>query len=478
MELLQQLPPLAVFKHFVDINQIPRPSSGEKAVSDFILNFATGLGLKVHQDSMHNLIIYKPGTAGKENNPPVILQAHLDMVWEKNADTQFDFDKQGIDMYVDGDLIRARGTTLGADNGLGTAMTMALLEATDIPHPPLEVLLTTEEETGMGGAMALDTSLLAGRKMINLDNSEESKIIMGCAAGAGISYRIPSKLQASPPSAAAVEITISGLMGGHSGGDIEKERANAIVLLAQTLSAVNDTIPIYLSAIKGGMKVNAIPREAVATIVTNSLDKTLAKLEELQQNIITKYRASDKDIKISHKLIDLPTTVLANTHGVLASICLMPAGPLSFSKEIEGLVTASNNPGVIKTTHDAVIITAMARGAAAFYNKETELKIAQLAKLTGAEVQFDDRSPAWPYNPDSELLKIAEKLYTPIFGQAPNVTAIHAGLECGLFAEKIPGLDIIAIGPENKDLHTPDERLSIASTEKMWQFLKDLLQAI
>jgi len=479
--ILTNYEPQAVLKHFEAISQIPRGSGNEKAVSDFIAKFATDLGCKTIQDNLHNLIIYKPATAGYENKPAVILQAHLDMVCEKNADTVHDFLTDPIKLYVDGDFIKAHGTTLGADNGLGVAMCMAVLADKNLQHPPLEIVLTVEEETGMAGAQNVDAKLLSGTRMLNLDNSRGLEIIMGCAAGTTVEYILPTDWEAVSPDTAAYTITVKGLTGGHSGGDIHKERGNAIRILGQTLALLQQQIDMKIAGISGGMKLNAIPREAqaIVTIPKSEADKAASILEKCRTDFAIQYRVVDSGLEISCVPSAADKVLTANcSKNLIASLILMPNGVQCMSTEVEGLVNASCNLGVVEMLSDGVKISAMPRGAARFYNDQTEQKITALAELTGAQVTFMQRSPAWPYNPSSELLKIAQACYTPVFGHEAEITAIHAGLECGLFDEKLPGLDIISFGPTNIDLHTPDERLSISSTINSWAFLQALLKAL
>jgi len=484
--ILSNYEPRAVFAHFEAINQIPRGSGNEKAVSDYIKNFAENLGCKAVQDQWHNLVLYKPATSGYENQPPIVLQAHLDMVCEKNADTVHDFATDPIDMYVDGDYIKARGTTLGADNGLAVAMCMALLEATDIQHPPLEIVLTSEEETGMAGARNLDPALVTGRRMINLDSTKDWEFIMGCAAGTTVEYLLPVEYENTPAGYIGYKITVDGLTGGHSGDDINKERGNANRIIGHILAAiVQENANVCISDISGGMKINAIPREAVATIMFEKKDagRIDQVLDVCRANFATQYRATESTLKITHEPASADRVMTATSvDKLVSSLLLMPSGVLCESKELAGLVNASCNLGVIETvclegdvSRGHVKFSVMPRGAARFYNEQTERQISQLATLTGATVTFMQRSPAWPYNPDSTLLKTALRCYTPVFGQDAKVTAIHAGLECGLFSEKLPGLDIIAFGATNIDLHTPDERLSISSTAKVWEFVVELL---
>lgn len=481
---MKNLEPKNVFAHFLKISEIPRGSGNEKAVSDFIAAFARECGADVSQDAWDNLIIKKAASAGFESRAPVILQAHMDMVCEKNAGTTHDFTRDALDLYVDGDFLRARGTTLGADNGIGVAFCMAFLDG-DYAHPPLEILLTTDEETGMSGAENLDISGLCGTRMINLDSSDETTFTMGCAAGTNTDFLIPAEWTASADFAAC-EIRVTGLKGGHSGGDIEKERGNALRILGLSLSALSDAAEIHIAEISGGMKVNAIPREAAATVVFPRADesKICAALEVCKKNFAEQFRASDAGLKIERAEKNAPQRVLTRdcTQKVIAALLLIPNGALSMSLEIAGLPVASNNIGVAETTEAHVKLSAMPRGAARFYTEQIEAQINALAVRLSAKVIFNQRSPAWPYNPESALLNAAQEVYRKIFGKAAAATAVHGGLECGIFSEKFAArgtqLDIISFGPNAHDYHTPDEHLSISSTARVWGFLVELLSKI
>jgi len=479
--VLANYKPQEVLKHFEAISQIPRGSGNEKAVSDYIAKFARDLGHETVQDNLYNLIIYKPGVGSGASSPPIILQAHLDIVCEKNADTEHNFLTDPLNLYVDGDFIKARGTTLGADNGLGVAMCMAMLEDKELPHPPLEIVLTVEEESGMAGASNLDTSLLKSKRMINLDNGDDTAFVMGSAAGTTAELVLPAKWEAVCAGTEVLTVTVKGLMGGHSGGDIEKERGNANRIIGAMLAALDNDVTVRVANISGGMKVNALPREGTVTIAIREADKdkVIAILEKCRKDFAVQYRASDSGIDISWTADKADKTLSAEiTSNLIAALTLIPNGVQHLSMEIEGLTNASCNLGVVETLEDGIKLSLMPRGASRFYNERTESQIAYLAKLTGGVATFMQRSPAWPFNPDSELLKTAVECYKPVFGRDVVITATHGGLECGILAEKIEGLDIIAIGPTNIDLHTPDERLSISSTEKTWEFFKFYLAAL
>ncbi|MCL2386517.1 MAG: aminoacyl-histidine dipeptidase [Defluviitaleaceae bacterium] len=482
--MIKNLEPKSVFKHFEAISKIPRGSGDEKAVSDFIVQFAKKLNLPFEQDDWNNLIIAKPASAGYESHAPVILQAHLDMVCEKNSDTQHDFSTDPLDLYVEDDFVKACGTTLGADNGIGVAMCMALLEEKGGKHPPLEIVLTTDEETGMGGAENLNTGLLMGKRLINLDSSDDTTFIMGCAAGVTTEFTIPAQWVNSTTDSTICEITVKGLKGGHSGVDIEKERGNAIRILAHLLDALDKQIGVRLAKISGGMKVNAIPREATATVIfptTATLsEKAAAALESCKKDLAEYYRASDADMKINWAFStgQIPYMVTDTTQKVIASLLLIPTGVTAMSREIDGLVNASNNIGVVETNEEAVKISTMPRGMADYFVRAMETQISTLAGLIDANVNFIQRSPSWPYNPHSALLKTAQEVYPNVFEKEAEVTAVHAGLECGLFSSKIRGLDMISFGPNLYDYHTPDEKASISSIGKAWEFLLALLEVL
>lgn len=470
--------PANVLNIFADISKIPRGSGHEKAVSDYVAAFARERGAEVVQDAWNNLIIFKPASPGFSDKP-LILQAHLDMVCEKNADIKHDFTRNPLDLYIDGDFIKARGTTLGADNGVGVAMCLALLEL-NTEHPPLEIVLTTHEETGMDGAENLDTSLLKGKRMLNLDSSDETTFTMGCAAGTTAEFMIPAEWE-SCENSAVCEISVKGLKGGHSGGDIHKERGNALRILAFLLNALGSDI--CLTEILGGMKVNAIPREASASIVFSNTDaaKINAALEACFENFSKQYRATDPGLQIDWAFSEKSEMKFLTrdcTKKVISSLLLIPTGAMSRSLEIEGLVNASCNIGVAESTEQHVKISAMPRGVASYYTHQLEVQISALADLMGAEVIFLQRSPEWQYNPDSALLKTSLDIYKTVFKRETAATAVHGGLECGIFSAKIPGIDIISFGPNAYDYHTPDEKLSISSTKRVWEFLVELLRSL
>jgi len=470
--ILSNYEPKRVLYHFEAISQIPRGSGNEKAVSDYIAGFAKEHGLKYAQDKLHNIIIFKPGTKGRENAQPIILQGHLDMVCEKNADTVHDFLKDPIRLSVDGDYIRAKGTTLGADNGIAVALCMALLEATDLEHPPLEVVLTSDEEAGMSGAMGLDFSLLKGRRMVNLDSGRSGTFVAGSAAGTTAEYVLPAVWEEAGDE--GYTITVKGLHGGHSGGDIKLERGNAIRILGVILNELTKAADLRVADAGGGMKVNAIPREAWATIVVapGNTDKLQKVVDKCKTMLAGFFRVADPGLEVALTPAKPVSKALSAgcTKNFIASLLLLPNGVMCMSRDIEGLVAASCNVGVLEIS-DIIKISCMPRGASAEFTEQVEDKIAALAGITGAEAIFIQRSPAWAFNPNSDILKKFAACYKKMHGEEPVVAAMHGGLECGIFSENLPGLDIVSFGPNMHDLHTPEERLSISSTEQTWKFL-------
>jgi dipeptidase D len=476
---LSHLQPVSFFKHFEAISQIPRGSGNEAAVSDFVAEFARGLGHRVVQDELKNVIIFKPASPGHENKPAVILQGHLDMVCEKNEGTVHDFTKDPLDLYIDGDFVRARGTTLGADNGTAVAYCMAILEDKKLKHPPLEMILTVEEETGMAGAEALDASLFSATRMINLDSSEEDIITIGCAAGVTVEYDLPLTWEAAKGTT-AMRIGVGGLHGGHSGGDINKGRGNALVILGCVLAALEKECEIRIASAQGGMKLNAIPREASAVITfpEANLQKVNACISECHRAFGKMYSTVEPTLAVSGEAVNPPKRVMSSDCGdkLIASLLLLPHGVAAMCQDMPDVVAASCNLGVLEMGEDSLKIQCFPRGVTADYLKNSEEQIRTLAKRTGADARFIQRSPAWAYDPSSALLKAAAALFEKQHNKKPIVTAVHAGLECGILAEKIPGLDIIAMGPTVHDLHTPDERMSISSVGRVWRFLLDLLE--
>lgn len=481
--ILNNLEPRSVFGYFEEITQIPRGSGNERAISNYLVEFARKNNLEVIQDDAMNVIIKKPGTSGYEKAPAVIIQGHMDMVNEKNKGTEHDFDKDPLKLRVVDDMLYATDTTLGADNGIAIAYSMALLASKDIPHPPLEILVTTEEETGMGGAMALDTSKLNGRMLINIDSEEEGKLLVSCSGGIRINHRLPVQWEVSASEMAPYLLSVRGLKGGHSGIEIHKGRGNSNKILGRILQDISDEIKLSIGNISGGAKTNAIPREADALVLINPLD--ISKLEEIiaQWNRVLKneFRTSDPDVNIilgksnekTEKVFSKETMEKA-----IALLMLIPNGVQSMSMDIPGLVESSINLGVVVTDESAVEFQSSIRSSVKSLKYSIMNQAKMAAKVLGAEFDAYSDYPEWQYNPDSKLRALFERVYKEQFGREAEITAIHAGVECGLFGEKMEGLDMISIGPNLYDVHTPDEHISISSTKRTWDYLLYVLKEI
>lgn len=484
MNVIGHLQPSNVFQNFETICGIPHGSWDEKALSDAIFQWAQDLGLEAQQDDLHNLIIKKSASPGYENSPPVILQAHIDMVCEKNSHIDFDFKTQGINLLIEGDFITANGTTLGADNGIGAAMIMAILADSTLKHPPIEAVLTTVEEAGMDGAKALDINVLEGRLMINLDNSEEGVFCVGCAGGAKVTITLPiKKTKTKSGNTTSVTLFVSGLKGGHSGADIALERGNSNRILGRVLHSLK--APFQIAEIGGGSKDNAIPREAWAKLVISRscLDLLQLELEYIEAVYKAELATSDPDVSIkaiNAVQIEEGVTVLADEtkNAVIDLLLLIPFGPAHFSMDLAGLVETSSNLGVVTMKEGSIVITCSVRSSVESRKNALCERVARLGQLLGATTSISDGYPGWAYNPISPLRDMAVKLWEDKFGEEPVVQAIHAGLECGIFGSRISGLDMISFGPDIFDLHTPDEKVSISSVAKNYDFLVELLEKL
>ena len=476
---LAGLEPAAVFEYFEQICAIPHGSGNTKAISDYLVAFAKEHGLEYRQDGLNNVILLQEGTCGLEDRGPVILQGHMDMVCEKDADCPINMDTDGLDVTHDGEYVFARGTTLGGDDGIAVAFALALLADKSIAHPPLEVVITVDEETGMEGATGIDLSELKGRTLINIDSEEEGIFTVSCAGGARGTITLPVTRRAvyGP----CVRLTVEGLQGGHSGVEIHKNRANANKVMGEFLSRVQQLMPLCLTKLSGGSKDNAIPRSCTVTLVAmgSHIDRINAVAEALEKEIREKY--DEPEVRIYGDDVDafggnaLPTDVTAK---VIALLCAAPNGVQAWSKDIEGLVQTSLNLGVAQLEKDELRLTFAVRSSV---NQEKRELLDQLAKLA----QFNEGSysemgdyPAWEYRKESDLRDTMVEVYREMFAKEPQVVAIHAGLECGILSDKLPGLDCVSIGPEMHDIHTSRERLGIASTKRTWEFLLEVLKRL
>ena len=480
--VLGHLEPSKLFTYFEELTRIPRGSGNEKEVSDYLVKFAKDRNLEVYQDNALNVLIKKPGTQGYENSPAVIIQGHMDMVNEKNKDTVHDFDKDPLKLRVVDDYIYASGTTLGADNGIAVAMGMALLDSNDIPHPPIEVLVTSEEETGMGGAMNLDTSHIDGSLLINIDSEEEGTLLVSCAGGVRVRHVLPLEWTSNENSA-SYEIQIRGLKGGHSGMEIIKGRGNSNKIMGRLLFELSKTLNFNLAEVSGGSKMNAIPREADALIsITNTELSTLEKfIKEFEATLKAELRAVDPDISISLVKVEknLESVLTPDClQKVISSLVLMPNGIQTMSADIEGLVESSTNVGVVTFTKETLTCESAVRSSVKSLKYYILNQMKTLASTVGGNLEYDSDYPEWEYNPTSTLRDTFKAVYQKLYNKEVHISAIHAGLECGLLKEKLPNLDMISLGPNLYDVHTPDEHLSISSTQRIWEYLKEVLKEL
>ena len=462
-----------VLNFFEDISQIPRGPGNEKECSDYLVDFAKKRNLWVHQDKAFNVIIKKDGTNSLKEAPPVILQAHIDMVCEKNKDSLHDFTKDPLSLEVEGDFIMAKGTTLGADNGLGMGMIMALLDSGDITHPPIEALFTTEEEVGLIGAAKVDFSLLEGKRLINLDSSEEGIFTIGCAGGVKLVINVPIYREETPEDCSAYLLQVKGLQGGHSGMDIDKGRGNANRILARVLYRLSHEYDVYFQHIGGGLQDNAIPREAEAVFVTRD-KKTLGDITAIKRTLEQEYKQTDSGFALQVQSVDVPEEVLTkdSANNVILSVLTLPEGVLY----APGPVETSCNIGVVKTEDTVVKITCSVRAVKSSKKNYVMDQIKAVAEFAGAIVQTSGDYPGWESNLNSPLLDIFADVYKEIAGEAPVVTSVHAGLECGVFSKRNPELDMISIGPDIIEQHSPGEKASISSLARTWEFLKEVLK--
>ena len=482
MKILQNLEPKAVFQYFEEISNIPRGSGNEKGISDYLLNFGKDLGLEAIQDEALNVIIKKPGTPGYENAPTVIIQGHMDMVCEKNNGVEHDFEKDPLKLRIVDDYIYATDTTLGADNGIAVAYAMAILASNDIPHPPIEVLLTTDEETGMSGAMAIKKENLQGKILINLDNEEEGYLLVSCAGGVRSTATLKVDEQ-EIGSKKLIKINISGLKGGHSGMDIIKERGNSNKILGRVLKGLLREVKFNLVSLNGGSKNNAIPREAEAIIAVNPNDENTA-IEVINNwnNIIeNELRAQDPGLKIEASITDIKTCkefTDESTKKVVDLLYIYPNGINTKSTEIEGLVESSTNLGVLTTKDGVVEFDSAIRSSIPSLKEEIVLRSKTIVELLGGKFETTSDYPGWEYDPNSKVRDICQKVHKDMYGKEAKIVAIHAGVECGLFNEKLGNLDMISFGPNLYDVHTPDEHMSISSVKNCYEYLLGILKEI
>ena len=472
MNPLQNTEPKEVFKWFYEISQVPRGSGNERAISDFLVKFAKDRNLEVHQDKAMNVIIKKPGTAGYEKSPTVIIQGHMDMVCEKEASSNHDFLKDPIKFVVKGEMLYADKTTLGGDDGIAVAYALTVLDSKDIPHPPLEVLITTEEETGMGGAMALTDEHLQGTRLLNIDSEEEGVFLVSCAGGANIHVLFDIKKEAAKGK--FLKITVGGLLGGHSGIEINKQRANSIKLLGRILYNIKQNEKINIVEISGGSKHNAIAKDAYAVIAAENTEAVLKIVEKMTADFKGEYRAVDKLLTVTSNETQNSSGQMFTKELTLNLIDFMasiPNGVQYMSMEIPGLVQTSLNNGVLEELDGKIKFTTSVRSSVKSALDEIVDVLRIQAERCGAEFKKASEYPAWEYSPDSPVRDAAVNVYKKLNNKEPLITAIHAGLECGLLKKTLPKVDAISFGPNLYDVHTPNEHMEIASVERVWKFL-------
>ena len=477
MRALENCEPKRVFYYFEELCKIPHGSGNTKQISDYLVSFAKEHGLEYVQDEMNNVVIYKPATKGYEDAPAVILQGHMDMVCEKRPDVEHDFTKDPLNISVQDGYVTANGTTLGGDDGIAVAYGLALLESEDIAHPALEVLITVDEEIGLLGAEGIDCSVLKGKRLINLDSEAEGSLWISCAGGLSGISTIPVQRVEAEGQKAAVKIT--GLMGGHSGAEIDKKRANANVLMGRFLYSLQKETAYEIISLAGGQKDNALTREADAELLVEDINAVKACAEKLQKGFREEYAGTDE--KITVEITDLGAASAKVLHPtsrekVLFFLMEVPFGIQKMSGTIDGLVETSTNIGIVKLGEDEFLGSSSVRSSVEAAGAALSDKICYLTEFLGGEYTVQGAYPAWEYRKDSPLRDRMVEVYEEMYGEKPNVVAIHAGLECGLFYKKIEGLDCVSLGPNMKDIHTSEEMLDIASTERVWKYLVKVLE--
>ncbi len=483
MNPFKDLKPELIWKFFHEITQVPRPSKKEAKIIAYLIDFAKNHNLEYAQDKTGNILIKKPATLGKESSPTVILQAHMDMVCEKNSDTEFDFDNDPINAYIDGDWVTAKGTTLGGDDGIGMAAELALLASSDVAHPALECLFTVDEETGMTGAFGLEEGFLSGKTLINLDSEDDAEVYVGCAGGIDTLINFEYESQEVPQNYEAVKITVNGLSGGHSGGDIHLNRGNANKILAQLIAEEASKYDIRLALFDGGNLRNAIPREAYCIVaVAETQEMVLMKnLNDFVTRIQTEFATSDPNVNLTSEACDKPETVIDPTTQMqlINAINSCPNGVIAMSKSIDDLVETSTNLASVKIPKEGTIeVVTSQRSSCENAKKDIAQRIRDNFETQGATVTQSDGYPGWAPNMDSNILKVSQEAFKTLHNEEPAIKAIHAGLECGLFLQKYPYLDMISIGPTLIGVHSPDEKMNIKDVERFWNWLVEILKNI
>ncbi|MDG1333534.1 MAG: aminoacyl-histidine dipeptidase [Crocinitomicaceae bacterium] len=480
---VKNLEPRAMWSHFADLNAVPRPSKKEERVIQFMMDFGNSLGLETIKDAIGNVVIKKAASPGMEDRKIVIMQSHLDMVHQKNSDTVFDFDNQGIEMIIDGDWVRANGTTLGADNGIGVATIMAILTSTDIAHPPIEAMFTVDEETGMTGAMELDPSNFDGEILLNLDTEDDDEISIGCAGGIDSNTSMKYTEVDLWEDAAVFELKISGLIGGHSGMDIDKGRGNANKMMNRILQKLMVTKGFQLISIDGGSLRNAIPRESVAVFAINHDFEGMLDVEfsSIALTLKTEYASIEKEMNLALNPVVSNTAKAVGSEDlpkIIRSIYACHNGVFRMSSDIEGLVETSSSLARVIVGHGDFTTQSLQRSSVESTKDDVANTIRASFEAVGCEVVQNGDYPGWQPNKDSEILTILRDLYVKKFNEEPQVKACHAGLECGILSQHLPKVDMISFGPNIRAAHSPDEKVQISSVQKFWDYLLEVLVLI
>jgi dipeptidase D len=479
---IRNLEPKSLWNHFADLNAVPRPSKKEERVRAFMVNFGKSLGLETKEDAIGNVIIKKPATSGMENRQTVVLQSHLDMVHQKNSDTIFDFENQGIEMFIDEDWVKAKGTTLGADNGIGVAAIMAIFSSTDIAHPALEAMFTIDEETGMTGAIKIDPTNFSGTILLNLDTEDDDELSIGCAGGIDTNTSYTYDIVPVEKDSLTYEISIRGLLGGHSGMDIHKGRGNANKIMNRILYQGISLFPIQISSIDGGSLRNAIPRESSAVISIEKINqKDFEKfLSDKIEKLKFEFKSIETEMAIDWKIIETESEAVSeeDTLKILNALYAVPNGVFRMSPDIEGLVEASTSLARVILKDGKFITQSLQRSSVESTKDDVANAVRSSFENMGASVVQSGDYPGWQPNPNSEILKLMREMYTDKFKEEPKVKACHAGLECGILGSHFPNMDMISFGPNIRAAHSPDEKVQISSVQKFWSFLIDVLNNI
>ena len=477
---ISSLEPVALWSQFEKLNAVPRPSKKEERIRQFMVDFGQSLGLETLVDPIGNVIIKKPASAGMENRKTVILQSHLDMVHQKNSDREFDFETHGIEMIIEGDWVRANETTLGADNGIGVAAIMAVLQASDLPHPAIEAFFTIDEETGMTGAMKMDGSMFKGQILLNLDTEDDDELSIGCAGGIDTNTTFNYEETEVDPANKTIEISIRGLLGGHSGMDIDKGRGNANKWMARVLWTLSQKMEIQLVSFDGGSLRNAIPREATAvvSVLPENLNQFKNEMGLLTAMFQEEYQSIEPAISIQIQEIQSDSKAVSehDFKKIIALICSVPNGVFRMSPDIEGLVEASSSLARVIISNGIFTTQSLQRSSVESTKSEIAMAVRCSFENAGCEVVQGGEYPGWKPDPNSAILKIMEDLYSSMFNESPKVKACHAGLECGILGKHLPGVDMISFGPNIRAAHSPDEKVQISSVQKFWKFYLETLK--